>query len=107
MMQIDTCPACSPAGQTSAARLLGRRALLTQACRLQLAAALLTGVLCRWLTPRDQVALTFGGLQEAGVGVELDGQPPRLVGTPFAADLDPGQCYRVFPGGQVLLPSPP
>ena len=21
--------------------------------------------------------------------------------TPFAADLDPGPCYRVFPGGQV------
>ena len=57
----------------------------------------------RWLTPRDQVALTFGGLQEAGVGVELDPQPPRLLGTPFAADLDPGQCYRVFPGGQVML----
>ena len=61
----------------------------------------------RWLSARDGVALTFGGLSEAGVGVELDAGPPRLLGTPFAADLDPGQCYRVFPGGQVRLMDPP
>jgi hypothetical protein len=38
---------------------------------------------------------------QAGFGVEADPAPPRVMGAPFAADLHPGQCYAVLPGGQV------
>ena len=57
----------------------------------------------RWLSPRDQAAFTIStGVGESTYSVEADAASPRLLGTPFAADLDCGQCYAVLPGGQVL-----
>ena len=38
---------------------------------------------------------------QAGYGVEADPAPPRVMGAPFAADLHPGHCYAILPGGQV------
>lgn len=56
----------------------------------------------RWLTPKDQPALTFSGVGETlAPSIEPDASPPRLLGTPFAADLDSSQCYGVLHGGQV------
>jgi len=57
----------------------------------------------RWLSPRDQAAFTFSGVVEASYSVEADPSPPRLLGTPFAADLDYSKCYCVLPGGQVIV----
>ena len=55
----------------------------------------------RWLSPKDLPAFTFSGNAEPGYSVEADPNPPRLLGTPFAADLDCSKCYCVLPGGQV------
>lgn len=59
----------------------------------------------KWLSPKDQPAFTFTGVTDQSHGVEADSQPPRLLGTPFAADLDCSKCYCVLPGGQVWLPN--
>lgn len=58
----------------------------------------------RYLTPREGPALTFSGVGDQGVTLEPDSYPPRLLGTPFAADLDSSQCYGVLAGGQVKSP---
>jgi hypothetical protein len=55
----------------------------------------------RWLSPRDAGAFTFSSPVEAGFGVEADPNPPRLMGTPFAADLHAGHLYAILPDGQV------
>ena len=57
----------------------------------------------RWLSPKDQPAFTFSGMGDGGFSVEADAASPRLLGTPFAADLDCGKCYCILPGGQVLF----
>ena len=55
----------------------------------------------RWLSPKDLPAFTFSGASDPGFSVEPDPQPPRPLGTPFAADLDCSKCHCVLPGGQV------
>ena len=49
-------------------------------------------------------AFTFSVPAEAGFGVEADPNPPRLMGAPFAADLQASHCYAILPGGQVSSP---
>ena len=58
----------------------------------------------RWVGARDnQPALTFSSSMgdPASVAVEVDPSAARMLGTPFAADLDSEQCHCVLPGGQV------
>ena len=56
----------------------------------------------RWLPPREGGAFTFSAGGDAGFSVEADSAAPRLLGAPFAVDLNPGNCYAVLAGGQVI-----
>ena len=52
--------------------------------------------------PSLQGAFTFSaGAADAGYSVEPDAGQPRLLGTPFAADVHSGNCYGFLHGGQV------
>lgn len=51
-----------------------------------------------------QVSFTFGGLGEGGWGIEADAAPPRLLGMPFAADLEATHCYAILCSGQARIP---
>ncbi|KAK9806574.1 hypothetical protein WJX73_003713 [Symbiochloris irregularis] len=60
----------------------------------------------KWVSARDnQPALTFSSsmTDSSSVTVEQDPSPARMLGTPFAADLDSEQCHCVLPAGQVVV----
>ncbi|KAK9824084.1 hypothetical protein WJX72_007613 [[Myrmecia] bisecta] len=58
----------------------------------------------KWISPRaDTGAFTFSSAApELAYAVEADPTLPRMLGTPFAADLDFSHCYGVLPGGQII-----
>eukprot|EP00884_Botryococcus_braunii_P012044 jgi/Botrbrau1/20840/Bobra.0156s0065.1 len=42
------------------------------------------------------------GMTEGAYGMEADPAPPRLLGMPFATDLDPTHCYAILGGAKVV-----
>ncbi|KAK9837038.1 hypothetical protein WJX84_000368 [Apatococcus fuscideae] len=56
----------------------------------------------KWIAPRPDSTFTFAKAGELAYGVEADSTAPRLLGTPFAADLESGHCYTTMPGAKLV-----
>ncbi|KAL3153517.1 hypothetical protein ABBQ38_011848 [Trebouxia sp. C0009 RCD-2024] len=59
----------------------------------------------RWVSLRtDAGAFTFtSALPEMTYAVEAEATPPRMLGTPFAADLESRNCFAILAGGRTTV----